>query len=122
MSDFEQVDKEDQAFVENMSRRTRITRADLEKYGLTAGCPRCEALRAGAPDTTKHHSEDCRFRIYGEWEAKSDPKRILLGKQLEKHYSTDDVREGEIYAEGHQSLPEVLPEESRRMEVQPRNY
>ena len=65
MSDFEQVDKDDKAFAEKMSRRTRITKADLEKYGFTDGYPRCEALRAEAPDTTKHHSEDCRFWIDG---------------------------------------------------------
>ena len=117
MSDFEQVDKDDRAFAEIMSRRTRITRADLDKYGFTDGCPRCEALRAGAPDTTKHHSEDCRFRIYDEWETSNDPKWMLLGKQLEKHYPKDEIREGEIDAEGHQRLPEVLAEESRDMEV-----
>ena len=58
MSDFEQVEKDDRAFAEKMSRRTRITKADLDKYGFTDGCTRCEALRAGAPDTTKHNSED----------------------------------------------------------------
>ena len=50
MSDFEQLDKADQAVVEHMSRCTRITRADPEKYGLTDRCLRCEALRAGIPE------------------------------------------------------------------------
>ena len=116
MSDFEQVDKDDKALAEKMSGRTRITKADLHKYGFTDGCTRCEALRAGAPDTIKHHSEDCRFRIYGEWEASNDPKWVLLGK-MGKRYPKDEVREGKIDAEGHQRLPEVLAEDSRDMEV-----
>ena len=34
-----------------------------------------------------------------------------------KHNPKDEVREGEIDAEGHQRLPEVLAEESRDMQV-----
>lgn len=67
MSDFEHVDKKDHDFSQAMKRRIRITRADLNKYGFTGGCPRCEALRNGEQNTNKNHSEDCRFRIYGEW-------------------------------------------------------
>ena len=74
MADFEQVDKQDQDFVEKLKRKIRITKTDLDKYGYSDNCPRCEALRAGALDTNKHNSEDCRFRIDGEWQTNNDPK------------------------------------------------
>ena len=119
MADFEQVDKKDKEFADKTRRRIRITKADLDKYGFTSGCPRCADLQSGARDSTHNHSEDCRFRIYGEWEAKSDPKWILLSRQLESEYPKDEVREGEVDAEGHQRLPEVLAEESRDLEVLP---
>lgn len=95
-----------------MHRRIRITQADFEKYGYSHECPRCEALRGGAPDTNKNHSGDCRPQIYGKWEARDDPKWVLLGKQLESRYLKDEVREGEVDADGHQRLPEALAEES----------
>ena len=110
MADFEQVDKQDQDFVEKLKRKIRITKTDLDKYGYSDNGPRCEALRAGALDTNKHHSEDCRFRMYGEWQANNDPRWTLLGKQLESHYPKEEVRGGEVDAEGHQRLPEVLAE------------
>ena len=80
MSDFEQVDKQDQKFVEQMQRRIRVTKKDLEKYGFSPNCPRCEAIQRGVVDPQQHHTEDCRFRIYSEWEQHNDPKWKLLSK------------------------------------------
>lgn len=119
MADFEQVDKQDREFADKAQRRIRITKADLVKYGYTPGCPRCAALQGGAKDPACHHTEECRFRIDGEWESHGDPKWVLLSKQLESHYPKDEVREGQIDAEGHQRLPEVLVEESRDLKVRP---
>ena len=45
MADFEQIDKKDQEFIEKARRRIRITKADLDKYGFTSGCPRCKDLQ-----------------------------------------------------------------------------
>ena len=79
MADFEQVDDKAREASDKIRRRIRITKADLVKYGYTDGCPRCSDLRGGAKDSTHNHTEDCRFRVYGEWEAHNDPKWILLG-------------------------------------------
>ena len=54
--------------------RIRITRRDLENYGYTPDCPRCEQLRTGRINSDANHSEECRHRIYAEWEAHDDPK------------------------------------------------
>ena len=64
-------------------KRIRITRADLDKYGYTDGCPRCEAIKAGNHATEKNHTEWCRIRVYGEREKAGDPKRQRLSTQLE---------------------------------------
>ena len=46
-------------------RRAPITKADLENFGHTAGCPRCDhPVRYGYGRTTLPHSEECRSRIY----------------------------------------------------------
>ena len=37
-------------------KRTRIIRADLDKYGYTDGCPCCEAMKAGNHATDKNHT------------------------------------------------------------------
>ena len=34
---------------EALSKRVRITQADLKKYGYSEGCPRCNDLSRGAP-------------------------------------------------------------------------
>ena len=46
------------------ARNIYIKGADLERYGLTRGCPRCDQqLAYGAGRTTKPHSAACRARI-----------------------------------------------------------
>ena len=44
-------------------RGLRITRALLEKYSLTKGCPKCEAIRREDDSNTVHHNRECRKRI-----------------------------------------------------------
>ena len=41
--------------------RERITRADIEAFGTTAGCPGCNAIRSGK--RAQAHSDTCRVRI-----------------------------------------------------------
>ncbi len=52
----------DPVIPESIPRRTYIRSQDLEKYGSTKGCPRCEPLRDGR-STTAEHSPACRERI-----------------------------------------------------------
>ena len=41
--------------------RERITRADIEAFGTTAGCPGCNAIRSGK--RAQAHADPCRVRI-----------------------------------------------------------
>ena len=46
------------------TRRLYIKRADVEAYGYTQGCPKCDHdLQFGFGRTTKGHSDSCRKRI-----------------------------------------------------------
>ena len=48
-------------------RQTSIKKADVDAYGHTPGCPRCDhALRYGWGRTKRQHSTACRERIYAE--------------------------------------------------------
>ena len=48
-------------------RRTYIKPSDIEKYGFTSGCARCDdALKNGHGETSKPHSEKCRKRIMAD--------------------------------------------------------
>lgn len=55
-----------------LSKRVRVTQADFKNYGYSDNCPRCADLQAGHNRTNKPHTEACRLRIYGEFEA-NDP-------------------------------------------------
>ena len=48
-------------------RRVYIKQSDIEAFGYTEGCPRCEhGLRYGPNKTQKGHNDACRARIMGE--------------------------------------------------------
>ena len=47
---------------EPVPRSLRITAELLEEFGLTKGCPKCEAIKRKASHTV-HHSRECRERI-----------------------------------------------------------
>ncbi|CAE6933232.1 RE2 [Symbiodinium sp. CCMP2592] len=44
-------------------RRTYIRQSDLDKFGYTAGCEACSAIREGRRRTGINHTEHCRSRI-----------------------------------------------------------
>ena len=49
------------------SRRLYIKLSDVEAYGYTEGCPKCDHdLKYGFGRTTKGHSDKCRARITAE--------------------------------------------------------
>ena len=70
--------------------RMRITIQDLQKYGHTDGCPRCEMHKAGKTSGV-NHSEACRKRIYDAMEAAGDQK-LTKAKRLHRD---EDLREME---------------------------
>ncbi len=86
----------DVSIPEPIPRRMYIKPRDLEKYGYTKGCPRCEPLREGR-STTAEHSDDCRKRITDAMEAdKSEDvqtrvKKTVTGRNeyIEKRVAED---------------------------------
>ena len=52
--------------VEPVPRSFRINQDKLSRFGLTKGCPKCEALRRGESHQTVHHSGECRKRLETE--------------------------------------------------------
>ena len=63
--------------------RVRITQRDLNRYGYSNNCPRCRELQRGRHLTKEKHSEECRLRIYGQYEANDDPKWKLARRELQ---------------------------------------
>ena len=45
----------------------RVTARDHRLYGYTSGCKRCDDLQAGADKPHRHHSNECRLRMYLAW-------------------------------------------------------
>ena len=61
---------------EPASRRRGITQTDLDKYGLTPGCPGCLAKQRGEI-AKRGHSEACRRRIEGMMKDDVDDRRKI---------------------------------------------
>ena len=53
-------------------RRLRITKADLEKFGTTVGCPGCRAFTRGG--AAANHNEECRNRLVRKFEEEGDAR------------------------------------------------
>ena len=60
--------------VKTLDRQIRITRADLNAYGSTPGCPRCADIEYGLHQTKKSHSRECRLRMYLQYREHDSPK------------------------------------------------
>ena len=61
---------------EPASRRRGITQTDLDKYGLTPGCPGCLAKQRGEI-AKRGHSEACRKRIEDMMRQDGDDRRKI---------------------------------------------
>ena len=81
-------------------RRIYIKQEDLETYGHTRGCPRCEsALRYGYGKTTKSHTDICRKRIMGKLvETPQCQLRIARLTQRMDHFVAEHI--GKVYQQG----------------------
>ena len=62
---------------EPVPRSFRITQELLSKFGISKGCPKCEALRRGDDHKTVHHNRECRKRVETEMN-----KDELLSRKL----------------------------------------
>ena len=114
--------------------RVPIQPADMDRFGFTPNCPRCEhALRHGHGQCSKWHSEVCRARIMAELEKTEDgQKRIgrlnnrtdhMIAKALEK---SDQARlqegqggEGDIAAAQEGAPPKHGLPEGRAVRFEP---
>ena len=101
-----------QKFDHEVDKRTRIMRADLDKYDYTDRCPRCEAINTDNHATDKNNTEWCRIRVYGEWEQAGDPKWQRLSNKLEESYPNEkvDAENVDIKNEQEPDMPIPVPE------------
>ena len=65
-----------------MDKQIRITKRDLIKYGYSPNCPRCLDLEAGIPRSNRHHSDECRLRVYLNYHDHNDAKWRALESQM----------------------------------------
>ena len=50
--------------IKTLDKQIRITRADMDMFGSTPGCPRCANIELGLYKTKRMHSHECRLRMY----------------------------------------------------------
>ena len=73
-----------------LDRHMRITMKDLKTYGFSPGCPRCADLEHGRTRTNKHHNDECRLRMYAEYERNDDAKWRAVKHLLEPKATQSD--------------------------------
>ena len=80
--------------------KERITRTDIETFGITAGCPGCNAIRSGK--RAQAHLAPCRARIEEclkttpEGAERVDRRSEVLNEALAKEVETNVRRRAEI--------------------------
>ena len=63
---------------ERVRRKPKIEKRDVDKFGLTPGCPGCVAASRGAPG--RNHTESCRKRME-EGMTQGNDERIVRDNQ-----------------------------------------
>ena len=71
----------------------KITEKDLKRYGYTDGCQRCRDLQRGIRLPFKPHTDECRLRMYFEWEKADDPKYKKVKHILHPDAAAPDAAE-----------------------------
>ena len=74
-------------------RLVRITKADLEKYGYTAGCPRCARLEYGQARTKLAHNDECRRRMYKLFKRDGDNKWHRASQDIQGKFAQSQPAE-----------------------------
>ena len=70
-------------------RNTYVLKPDIRKYGYTAGCAGCDAIRAGAKRSVVHNPE-CRLRIEGRMMEDPKGRARLEASEARFNKSLDD--------------------------------
>ena len=78
----------------------RITDLDLKAYGFSDRCPRCRDIKRGFNKTQKHHTDECRLRIYKAWKDHGNKKYLKIKHLLEPEAPPDE--EGRVDLELHE--------------------
>ena len=93
--------------LKKIDRQIRLTVQDFKRHGWTDGCPRCIDLQAGAFHTARHHTDECRLRMYTQFrEANSQKWRKV--KHLIEPEPDGQFQQKDIDLEGAQ--PSVIPQ------------
>ena len=71
--------------------RMKITATDLRRFGFTDGCRRCADLMNNVARSRKHHSDECRLRIYLSWKEIGDPRYERVKHLIEPEDEKPDV-------------------------------
>ena len=87
---------------ERQFRDIYVRQTDLDAFGYTPGCPRCDhAMRYGPNRAQMPHSRECRNRIRGELKGTVDGRRRLeewmrrTGQQMAEDIQADVDRQAE---------------------------
>ena len=105
-----------------VARRVYIRAPDLEAFGHTRGCPRCEhELKYGPNRSGKPHSDICRARIMGEL-AKTEQGRLRLQSATNRLDTTIAEMGERMLAQGEETqvVPAVHTPLGTELEVVPR--
>ena len=87
--------------------QVRITQKDLDEFGYTTGCSRCEAIQAGSKKWKRSHNDECRLRMYMEYQRSEHPR----WKAIRHLLAADDHEKfapGRVDVEGGSVTPKAL--------------
>ena len=95
----------DEKNTKKMDKQLRITLTDLNDFGFSERCPRCEDLQAGIYGTKKVHGKECRFRIYLNFKKTNHPRRREVKHLLEPEDKFDAEH---VDVEGAEVIPQAM--------------
>lgn len=101
----EDVEIED-AGMKVMDYQLRITQKDLNEFGYTDGCPKCQDIEAER-SWNRSHNDDCRLRSYMAYQRSEHPK----WKAIRHLFESDDKAkfpQGHVDVEHSPTTPKAL--------------
>ena len=101
----ESFDKDE---VKKLDRQLRITKVDIDQFGLSDDCPKCADLRRGKMTTTKLHSDSCRLRFYLQFKEANHPKWKAVKHLFEDHDDSPKFQSQQVDKEGASATPPAL--------------
>lgn len=108
-----------------LAKHVRVTQADHKKCGYSDGCPKCADLQAGHNRTNEPHTEACRLRIYGDFEAHDPVKWRAVNRQLQKEPEPPEADQAGVDLEGQHCDDQPLlesPADAERKYFDDLNY